>query len=326
MRRTGVVACLVGVLVCGCGAAPEGRLPRANMITGGTGSDWYRIGSAISERTNVHFPGQPVTAVPGAGGISNPARVGRLPGDFAISFVSFLRAAREGVPPYREPYPDLRHVATLLQNKLHVIAAPRLGVTSLEEIVERRLGVRIGTGAPGSAEEFLLRESLAILGVSYEDIRAWGGRVDLLGSGERSDLYRDGHIDLIVFHIADPSSTVTELMVSHPAVFLNIGAKVSDALGARWGVQPLTFEPGRYPNLNHQVKTVGLDFGLFTTADMDEHLVYTMVKVIDESLPYLRTVHIGFREWESQRMVRNGGVPTHPGAQRYFSEKGWAAQ
>jgi hypothetical protein len=310
-------------MVAACTDVETGRIPRANLVTGGNGSDWYRIGSAIAERTNLHFPGQPITAVPGAGGVSNPARVGRMPGDFGISFLSFLRAAAAGGPPYRQAFPDLRHVATLLQNKLHLIGSPGLNVTSLDQIVERRLGVRIGTGPPGSAEEFLLRESLAVLGATYDDLRAWGGRIDLLGSGERADLFRDGHIDLIAFHAADPSSLVTELMVSHPGAFLTIGAGVRAAMGERWGVQSLKLAAGRYPNLPDDVETIGLDFGIFTTADLSDELVYTMVRVIDESRPYLGTVHVGFRDWESRQMARNGGVPTHPGALRYFREKGW---
>lgn len=317
---------LLVALAAACTDADARRIPRANLITGGTGSDWYRIGSAIAERTNAHFPGQPVTAVPGAGGVSNPARVGRMPGDFGISFLSFLRAAAQGAAPYREPFPDLRHVATLLQNKLHLIATPGLNVATLDDVVARQIPVRIGTGPPGSAEEFLLRESLAALGATYDDIRAWGGRIDLLGSGERADLFRDGHIDLIVFHAADPSSMVTELMVSHPGVFLRVGDAVRETLAARWDVQALSFAADRYPNLTSDVPTVGLDFGIFTTADVSDDLVYRMVRVIDESQPYLGTVHVGFREWTSSRMVRNGGVPTHAGALRYYREKGWVAR
>lgn len=314
---------LVLTLTAGCAGADAGRMPRANLITGGSGSDWDRIGSAIAQRTNTHFSGQPVTAVPGAGGVSNPARVGRVPGDFGISFLSFLRAAMRGDAPYRQPFPDLRHVATLLQNKLHLIVSPGMNVTSLDEIVSRRLAVRIGTGPPGSAEEFLLRESLAALGATYKDLRAWGGRIDLLGSGERADLFRDGHIDLIAFHAADPSALVTELMVSHPGVFLTVGPHVRETLAERWDVRSLTLSPGRYPNLPADVETVGLDFGIFTTADVSNDLVYAMVRSIDENVDYLGNVHVGFRGWNPRGMVRNGGVPTHPGAVRYFDEKGW---
>lgn len=312
--------------LAGCEALEGSRIPRANIVTGSTGSAWYRIGSAIAERTNARFQGQPVTAVPGAGGVSNPARVGRMPGDLGISFLSFLALAAEGRPPYRQAFPDLRHVATLLQNKLHVIANPDLGIGSIEELVSRRIGARIGTGPPGSAEEFLLREALAALGASYDDLRAWGGRIDLIGSGERADLFRDGHIDIIVFHTADPSSLVTELMVSHPGRFLEAGPGLRQTLADRWNVLALDLPAGRYPNLEATVSTVGLDFGIFATSDISDELVYAVVSSIHESVEYLGTVHVGFRGWDPSGMVRNGGVPTHPGAARYFREQGWGAR
>jgi TRAP transporter TAXI family solute receptor len=309
--------------LAGCSPAGGQALPRANLITGGTGSDWYRIGSAVAERTNAHFPGQPVTAVPGAGGISNPARVGRMPGDFGISFLAFLRSAHRGGPPYRQAFPELRHVATLLQNKLHLIAGTRLEIGSLVDIRDRRLGVRIGTGPPGSAEEFLLREALAALGVSYEDIRSWGGRIDLLGSGERADLFRDGHIDLIVFHAADPSALVTELMISHEGRFLAVPPDVRRTLRERWDVRELVLPAHRYKHLDADVETIGLDFGIFATADVSEHLVHAMVRSIAENVGYLATVHTGFKGWDPKRMMPTGGVPMHAGAERYFRERGW---
>jgi TRAP transporter TAXI family solute receptor len=324
-RARAAVVMLLAAVVAGCAAGGARDLPRANLITGGTGSDWYRIGSAIAERTNVHFPGQPVTAVPGAGGVSNPARVGRLPGDFGISFLAFLRSAYQGDAPYKQAFPELRHVATLLQNKLHLIAGSRLEIPSLEAIRDRRLGVRIGTGPPGSAEEFLLREALVAIGVTYDDIRGWGGRIDRLGSGERADLFRDGHIDLIAFHAADPSALVTELMISHEGRFLPISPAVRRTLRERWGVQELVLAAGLYKQLDTDVDTVGLDFGIFATADVDEALVHALVRSIAENVGYLAKVHTGFQRWEPARMVRSGGVPLHAGAERYFRERGWIA-
>ena len=320
---TRIAIVLLAAAVAACTGSDKELLPRANLITGGTNSDWDRIGSAVAQLTNANFSGHPVTAVPGAGGVSNPARVGRLPGDFGISFLSFLRAATVGNPPYRQAFPDLRHVATLLQNKLHLIASPSLEVSTLDEIVARRLPVRVGTGLPGSAEEFLFREALSILGVTYTDLRAWGGRVDLLSSGERADLFRDGHIDVIAFHSTDPSATVTELMISHAGTFLSIGEEVRSALRSRWDVQTLVLPAGRYRNLDADVVTVGLEFGIFTTAGVRDELVYAMVKSIDASVPYLGNVHVGFRQWDPRRMAEGGGLQTHPGALRFFREKGW---
>lgn len=322
-KRLAVV--LVGLLLAGpsCGPSDSQGIPRTNLITGSTGSSWYRIGSAIAEKTNNSFTGQPITAIPGAGGISNPARVGLMPGDLGLSFIPFLRAAYLGDAPFRQSFPDLRHVATLLRNKFHVLAAGAVPIASLADIGESRMGLRIGTGPPGSGEEFLLKECLARHGVTYDDIRSWGGRVEYLGSGERADLFRDNHVDIITFHAVDPSSLVTELMLSRPARLLPIPADAQEDLESRWGVRALRIEPNTYPQQESVVETVGLEFGIFTTAGVSTELIYQLVKTVAENKGYLESVHVGFGSWEPRDMTRNLGVPRHPGAERYYKEHGW---
>lgn len=306
-----------------CGPADPNAIPRTNLITGSTGSSWYRIGSAIAERTNSGFEGQPITAIPGAGGVSNPARVGQMPGDLGLSFMPFLRAAYLGEVPYPRSFPELRHVATLLRNKFHVVASGAVSIESLADIGKRRMGVRIGTGPPGSGEEFLLKECLSSWGVTYEDIRRWGGRVEYLGSGERADLFRDNHIDIITFHTVNPSSLVTELMLSRPARLLSVRDDVRRQLNVRWGVKALSIVANTYPTQGETVETAGLEFGLFTTADVSAELVYALVKTIAENKSYLESVHVGFKTWEPRDMPSNLGVPRHPGAVRYYRERGW---
>ncbi len=320
---------MIGVLVVGlagwgCGPADRSeRVPRMNLITGSTGSTWYRIGSAIAERTNEAFDGHPISALPGAGGVSNPARVGLVPGDFGLAFLPFMLAAYKGEAPYRRAFPDLRHVATLTQNKFHVIVAEGSPVASVAGIRERQLAVRIGTGPPGSGEEFLLRESLRAYGISYDDIRAWGGRLDLMGSGERTDQFRDRHIDLIVFNINDPASIVTQLMLTRASRFLSIADPVRRSLEAEWRVRFLDIPANTYPTQNEAVQTVGLSFGVFTTADVSDEIVYRLVKTVAENESYLETVHPGFKKWDPIDLVENSGVPTHAGALRYYRERGW---
>jgi len=318
-----LVALLVALTAPGCLAADADRIPRTNLITGSTGGSWYAIGSAISERTNLAFPGHPLTAVPGAGGISNPARVARVPGDLGMSFLPFLRAAHRGDPPYRRAYRELRHVATLIENKLHVLVADRLGIGHLEEIATRRLPVRIGAGPPGSGEEFLLREILAFHGISYDDVRKWGGRIDLLGTGERADAWRDYHVDVIVFTINEPAAVITELLLTRPSRLLEVPADVSRALQTQWGTSRATIGGGLYPDHDEAIQTVGMPAVVFATEDVSEELTYALVRALAEGHDYLETVHPAFRQWTPLDMIASAGVPRHDGAARYYREQGW---
>lgn len=307
-------------------APANARFTSVSFVTGSTGSDWYRIGAAIALHTNTRVGGNPVTAVPGAGGISNPARVGLMPGDFGVSFIPFLRLAYEGSPPYTRAYRDLRHVASLIPNAFHLIVSPSLGLKSIAEIKQRQLGLRIGTGPPGSGEELLLREALGAHGITYADIRRWGGRIDLLGSGERADLYRDNHIDVIAFNSNPPSSVINELLISRPALFLPIDDDTRRAMVARWHVRTLEMPANVYPQQDYVVPTVGMTFGIFTTVDMPDDLVYAMTAAIASQKSYLETVHVGFKGWQPQDMADNDGTEMHPGALKYYRERGWVAR
>lgn len=322
--------CLLSVLViavsgvlAACTEPDPDAVPRTNLITGSTGSSWFTIGSAIAERTNLRFPGYPLMGVPGAGGVSNPARVARLGDDLGITHLPFLRAAYQGTEPYREPLSSLRHVATLIENKFHLLIADRLEVSGLEEILDRQLPVRVGTGPPGSGEEFLLREIMEVLGTTIEDFRAWGGRLDLLGTGQRADAWRDNHIDVIVFSINEPASVVSEMLHARSARIWPVPHAVMDRLAEDWGVVPSEFAGGTYAGHPEPIPTIALPAAIFGTEDVDDRIVYELVRTIGEGQRYLETVHAGFRAWKPEVMVQSAGVPHHPAAARYFRERGW---
>ena len=268
----------VGILtLAGCTLVQPEPVSRTNLITGSTGGSWYSIGSAISERTNLLFTGHPMTAVPGAGGISNPARVARVPGDLGMSFLPFLRAATRGDAPYREAHSQLRHVATLVQNKLHLLVADQLDVRSLADIKARKLAVRFGTGPPGSGEEFLLRQLLAYHAITYDDVRRWGGRIDLLGTGERADAWRDYHVDVIVFMLNEPAAIVSELLLTRPARLWGVLPEVAASLAQQWGTNAARIAASVYPDHVEPIDTVGMPAVIFGTDDVSEEITYKLV-------------------------------------------------
>ena len=320
-----LLASAVAAGAVGCRGGDRATIARVNLITGSTGGDWYRIGSAIAEMTNEAFEGRPVTAVPGAGGVSNPARVGRLPGDMGVSFGPFLDAAYHGRPPYREAFPHLRHVATLLTMKLHFIVVDRPDMSSLERLLSERRPLRIGTGPPGSAEEFLLRETLAALDVEYDDLKAWGGRIDLLGSAERADVFRDHHVDAIVFNMIEGGPVVTELMLAQPARLLEIPPVARRKLAERWRVAETVIAAGSYARQTAAVPTVAIPFGIFASDDVPEPLVHELTRTIAERTARLEKVHPSFADWDPRQMVGGSTIPLHPGAARYYLERGWPA-
>ncbi|MGH9348190.1 MAG: TAXI family TRAP transporter solute-binding subunit [Vicinamibacterales bacterium] len=328
MKTRSAAAIATCALLASCAdAARDGRVaPRTNIITGSTGSTWYTIGSALAEKANLAFNGHPITAVPGAGGVSNPVRVSMTGMDLGISYGPFLTAAYRGEPPFREAQPKLRMVASLVLNTLHVLAERDLQLETVEDLVSLERTIRLGSGPPGSGELFCLT---AILDVKHVTLDRWqqrGHALRLSGTGQRFDDWKDERLDAVFTFVNDPSPQLTELMVTRPARFLSVPAGLRKTMAERWGFVDLTVAPGSYPNQDYTVETVALPSLLFTVDAVDESIVYAVTKALYEHQDYLRKVHPGFERWDPADLPDEVPVPLHPGAERFYRARGLLPQ
>jgi uncharacterized protein len=323
-RRSLVTVGLIVVAVAACSGEwfDTAEVPLTNIISGGPGGTWYAIGSAIADRSNNHFHGHPITAVPGAGAISNPARVARVPGDMGMSYLHLVRAAYRGRPPYPEAFAELRLIAVLTENKLHLLVSDDLQLRSLRDLADIR-GVRIGTGTPGSNEEYVMRILLEESGLSYDAIREQGGRINLLGTSERVGSWKDRHLDIINFTINDPAPAVSELMIARPSRIWSLPAELREAVVRKHGYRATVIPSNTYPGQGEPVETIGDVAVLFGTVDLDEEIVYAVTKTIAENKPYLITVHPSFADWDPNLIPQDPGLPYHRGSARYYRERGW---
>ena len=88
------------------------------------------------------------------------------------------------------------------------------------------------------------------------------------------------------------------------------------------GFSPYTIPKGTYANQDADVVTVGLPMILFTSADADEDLVYTVTKTIYENDDYMKQVHSSFKEFSRDKMHQGNAIELHPGAVKFYKEKG----
>ena len=319
----GVIAIVAATCLASCaGGAPGAQVRRTNIITGSTGSTWYTIGSALAEKANLSFAGHPITAVPGAGGVSNPVRVSMTGMDLGISYGPFLTAAYRGEPPFREPLPKLRMVASLVLNTLHVLAAPGLQLETVEDLIDLQQNIQVGSGPPGSGELFCLT---ALLDLKKIDLDAWqqqGHVLRLSGTGQRFDDWKDERLDAAFTFVNDPSPQLTELAVTRPARFLSMPASLRDQMVERWMFVRQTLPPGKYPHQDYPVETVALPSLLFAVDSVDESIVYALTKALYEHQDYLKKVHPGFEQWDPADLPDEVPIPLHTGAERYYRERG----
>lgn len=298
------------------------------FMTGSATGTWFATGAMVAELTNANYEGQPISVVPGAGGVGNPLAVGSGQTDIAISYAPFLKLAREGHNEMYEGegHPELRAIFAGTANKLHIILDPTSEISDLASIPEKKPALRIATGPRGSTELFSMNETLAEFGVTRQDILDWGGRFDLIGSSERADAWNNHQADMVNFFINNPAAAVIELMSGRKAKLISLSDRVRDALGEKWGFQKFTIPAGDYPNQDEPVQTVGLPFVVFASTNLDDELVYDLTKAVAENKDRMAQSHSAFKDWKPEEMAQGLGIPIHDGAARYYKERGWITE
>lgn len=306
-------------------SAAQMKHDQVQFISGSPTGSWFPVASMAAELTNKAYEGQPVSVIPGAGGVGNPLRVGTGQSDLGISYGPFLKLAQEGNNDlYKEAFPKLRAICGMTANKLHIVADLGSDAGDLGALAQAKPGIRVGTGPTGSTELFSLTEVLKLYDVSFDDVKEWGGRVDLLNTAGRTDAWSNRQLDLVNFFINNPASSVIELMAARDgSKLLSIDDAKRDALVEKWGMIKFEIPPGQYPHQDAAVQTVGMPYVYFTTTDLDADFVYNMTKAIAENQPQLAKTHAAFEAWNPENMHKGLGIELHEGAKRYYRERGW---
>ena len=299
-------------------------IPMMTISTGSVGAGHYNICSSIADWVNARLSGYPITAVPGSGGLGNPIRVGRGKADIGVSYGPFLIMAREGTQaPYTEKFSNLRSICSLISNSQHVLVAEEFDIKYLSDISREKIGLKLATGFPGSSDRFILKLALEEVGTTEENLRAWGGAFQQIGTSGRVSLWKDRHINAFHSSIEFPAAAVTEAMASRPGRLLSIRDSVRERLVDKFGFNKADIPAGTYPGQASPVATLQLTMVLFTTEAVDENAVYIFTRTIAESRERLQKSYGAFKDWVPENMVENLGIPIHGGALKYYRERGW---
>ncbi len=320
-RRALVLATLVA-LSCGGPTGPPVR--RLSIATGGTGGVYYPYGGAIARVISTHVPGVDATAEVTAGTIDNLKLLGDGRADLGFALAASLAEAVNGTGPFadRGPMP-LRALAVLYANYTHLATFADSGIARLADLKGRV----VSTGAPGSGTELIALRLLEAAGIDpARDLRRQS-----LGVAQSADALKDGKIHAFFWSGGLPTAAVLDLATtsSRPLRLLPTD-EVLPALRARYGAgvyHRLVIPRGAYPRLDADVPVVGVFNVLVAHERLDAELAYQIVKALFEWKAELEAVHPEARALTLDTAVSGSPAPFHPGAVRYYRERGaWRAR
>ena len=295
----------------------EAQTKRLSIGTADTGGVYYIYGGGIAKLISSNIPDTVATAEVTPGAVDNVKMLQNNSLDFAFTKSDIAAEGTKGIGPFASTGKvAVRVIANLYPDIAHVVVGANSGINKIEDMK----GKRISTSAPGSGHEMVAMKVLETAGVQISDIKR--ERVSL---SESVNAFKDRKIDGFFFATGLPAASMLDL-ASTPGVSYKILDVQSYLKGITEKHGPIyieaTIPKGTYARLDHDVKTFGVPVIFVTTETMDEKLVYRITKLLFEKKSELVAVHKQAQQLMLKNAAAVSSVPYHPGAIRYYKEKG----
>lgn len=299
------------------GAAPVAAQEQLSIATGGTGGVYYPYGGGMAEMIGRYIDGYSAVAEVTGASVENMGLIARGDSDIALVLADTAYAAFTGTGAFEgRQLGDSRALGSIYPNAVQIVALAGSGITGLADL----RGKRVSVGAPGSGTEVSAQTLLAANGITYDDIDE-----QRLNFNETADALRDGDIDAGFWSVGPPTSSILNLATTRDILLIPLTeAEVAAALEAEPTFAPYALRAGIYDGVTDPVATISTPNVLVVDAGMDDDLAYAITAMVYEQVADLIAVHPAANDTTVDFSIASTPIPLHPGALRYYEEKGVA--
>ena len=302
------------------GTLPDGKL-RLVIGTGGTGGVFFPYGGGLARIFTEKMENAEATAEVTGGSVDNMKLIQVGDADVGMSTVDSAYDALTGEGAYKETGAvEACALAVLYTSYVHVVGLQELGITTLADLK----GKRVSVGSAGSSTEGAADRIIAAAGLDPQaDITR-----DNLSVAESVAAMKDKKIDAFFWIGGLPTAAVTDLVATPnlPITFIDTSAVV-EQLREEYGpvYTAFTLPQATYASLTADVPGIGIGNILFVNASMPVDLAYQLLDTIFTNLAEVQAVHPEAEKLSLEGAVSGSSIPFHPGAIKFYAEKGvWA--
>ena len=313
MTFRGIVALAATLSISGAALAQN-----ISIATGGTGGVYYPMGGGMAAVLSKYVPGMQATAEVTGGSVDNLKLIGSGKPYIALSMTDAALDAYKGEDKFKSGKVGVRTLMILYPNRMHVVTVEGRGINKMADLK----GKRVSTGSPGSATEVMGFRVIEAAGLDKDrDLKR-----ERLGVAESVNAVKDNKIDAFFWVGGLPTAAVTDL-ANTPGTKLRLvdHAETVPAMNKKYGnlyVQD-AISKDVYRGMDTDNKQATVMNILVTSDKMDDKTAYDIVKTIFDKRDDLIAVHkeaMNFK-LENQKAAASP-IPFHPGAIKYFAEKG----
>jgi uncharacterized protein len=285
-----------------------------NVLTGGTSGVYYPLGVAIGKIYSDRLPNVRTQVQATKASVENLILLQQGRGEIAFALGDSMKAAWEGDAEagFKTRLDRLRTIGAIYPNYIQIVATADSGIKTLADLKGKSLSV----GAPKSGTELNSRAILAAAGLSYKDI----GKVEYLPFAESVDLMKNRQLDATLQSAGLGVASLKDLSTSTEITVVSVPRETVDKIGPPFVAAMIP--ANTYTGQEKDVPTAAVVNYLVTSSAVSDDLAYQMTKLIFESLPELANAHAAGKEIKLENAAAGSPVPLHPGAMRYYREKG----
>ncbi|WP_456272549.1 TAXI family TRAP transporter solute-binding subunit [Bacillus sp. AK031] len=315
LSLSAVILLAVAMILAACGgggSSSEGDVDFIGIATGGTGGTYYPLGGTFADIIKDETGIDSNASTSGASA-ENMASI--KDGDIEIAFTQtdIASYATEGKEMFADNKVDnAQGIGTLYPETIQIVTTADSGITSVEDLE----GKVVSVGEAGSGTLLNATQILEVHGLSLDDLEARNLSFDDSTTG-----IQDGTIDAAFITSGTPTGAVEGLAATQDVVIVPVSSDKADELIEMYPYYAKdTIPGGTYSKLDNDIETVAVRAMLVTRSDISEDVIYEVTKAIFEN-----TDKIGHAKGElisAENALQGMGIELHPGAAKYFEEKG----
>lgn len=327
---SGTAAVGLGILLAVAGAQAQQKAVSLTWTAGPVGGGWYLMAGGIAELIR-ETTGMTIKVIPG-GGTQNPPIIDKGDAEVGWGLPPVLNAAWNGEDPYDKPphagrkMQNLRAVAGGMSvNTFHFYVGAETPFKTMDEVFKQKKPLRIAVSPAGTSDEWVFRKVLAYYGTDYKGLEAAGFKFFRGSYSEQAANFKDRNVDATFTFLALPGAAVTEASIGRSLRLLNFPPGLLDSL-SKFGLGTGTIPKGTYPkaaNADEEVVSATMGSVIVANKNVPDDVAYALARGINENLDRFRKIHASLQPYQASYGAKPSGIPLHPGAEKYYREKGY---
>ncbi|MCL4767928.1 MAG: TAXI family TRAP transporter solute-binding subunit [Hyphomicrobiaceae bacterium] len=309
----------LALLAAGTALALSTGLAQADevrLMTGPQGGIWVPLGGQLKDIWEKAIPGFQVQSLPGAG-VANVRAIETAKAEVGFGNTITTADAIKGNPPFNQPHASLCNVASLYPQYFQVVALADAGINSVKDIK----GKALTTQPKGNTGEQITQHMLQVNGLSYSDVKT-----SFVSYTDSATQMKDNQAQMFTLGTGIPAASIMDIAAGRDIKLLDLSDAIDGMRKINPGYTLLEVPAGTYPKQDKVVKVIGYATHIVASCKLPEETVYKMTKAILDNVSSLAATSKAMAGLTAQQMAVDVGVPFHPGAAKFYKEKGVAVK